>query len=324
MRTTESVYLTLAEARAMIDRGIAKARELRQGGAIAVVDAGGQVVCLSRMDDAPVASVYVSRSKAYVAAVQGRPTAALAATAHDRPEIFSAWQRLFPHEPFPGPGGMPIFKGGRLVGGIATGGDIGPFTEIPGVDSAALMVDGVQANAEDLVLCSALGISYANQHGDRALVDPWPRASVPEAPLPLGLEQARRLADRAIAKAAELRSPIGVAIVDELGRLIHVDRMDESSGGSCEMAEAKAMTAWKFRRPTADLTEEFRGHSARMEAIERLLRFTILAMGGGIPIHQEGRMVGAIGVSGSGAQAVDLNGRRVNDVDIATAAWSDD
>lgn len=328
MLATETPYLTLGEARAMIDRGIAKARELHQAGSIAVVDAGGQVVSMSRMDDAPVASVYVSRSKAYVAAVQGRPTAGLATTARDRPEIFSAWQTLFPHEPFPGPGGMPILKGGRVVGGIATGGGIGPYTEIPGVDPALLIVDGVQANAEDLVICTALGIPYASQHGDRALTGPpspagegWGEGA--SLPLALGLADARLLADRAMAKAAELKAPIGVAVVDELGRLVHVDRMDESALGSAEMAEAKAMTACKFRRPTADLTEEFRGHSARMEAIEKLLRFTMLAMGGGIPIRKDGHMVGAIGVSGSGAQAVELDGRRVNDSDIATAALAE-
>ena len=80
------------------------------------------------------------------------------------------------------------------------------------------------------------------------------------------------------------------------------------------------MTACKFRRPTADLTQEFRDHSARMAAIEKLLGFTILAMGGGIPIYRDGCLLGAIGVSGSGAQAAETDGHSVNDVDIATAA----
>jgi uncharacterized protein GlcG (DUF336 family) len=68
MISTESVYLTLDEARAMIERGVAKARELGQAGAIAVVDAGGNVVSISRMDDGPVASIAVSTAKAYLAA----------------------------------------------------------------------------------------------------------------------------------------------------------------------------------------------------------------------------------------------------------------
>ena len=320
--TTGTVYLTLVEARAMIDRAVEKARELRQAGAIVIVDAGGNTVTISRMDDAPVSSIQVSRAKAYVAAVQGRPTTAMAATARERPEIFSAFQHILPHQPFPGPGGVPIFKEGRPVGGIATGGGIGPFTEIPGVDPAQLMVGDVQANAEDLVICTALGIPYQSQHGDRALRETWSRSGSPTEPVPLGLAEAKRYADRAMEQAAALGLPIGVAVIDEMGRLIQMDRVDESALVSAEMAEAKAMTALKFRRPSGALTEEFRGGSPRLQAIEKLAGFTILAMGGGLPIVKGGRLVGAIGVSGSGAGREGPD--RVRDEDIASAALAAD
>lgn len=320
MATTDTVYLALGEARAMIDRGAEKARELHQAGAIVVVDAGGNVVSISRMDDAPVASVHVSRAKAYMAAVQGRPTASLAANAHERPEIFSAFQHILPRQPFPGPGGMPVMNQGRVVGGIATGGGIAPYTEIPGVDPAKLMVDGVQANAEDLVICTALGIPYGSQHGDRPLRDTRSPAGSPTGSVPLGLTEAKHYADRAIEHAAKIAAPIGVAVVDEMGRLIQMDRMDESALVSADLAEAKAMTALKFRRPTSTLTEEFTGHSARLQAIEKIVGFTILAMGGGLPIFKEGRLVGAIGVSGSGATASRDEAGRVRDAEIATAA----
>jgi glc operon protein GlcG len=318
--TTKSVYLTLQEARAMLDRGVAKARELRQAGAIVVVDAGGNTVSISRMDDSPVSSIQVSRAKAYVAAVQGRPTAAMATTARDRPEIFSAFQHILPKQPFPGPGGVPIFKEGRVVGGIATGGGIGPFTEIPGVDQEQLMVDGVLANAEDLVICTALGIPYQSQHGDHPLREAYSRSGSPSDPVPLSLGEAKRYTERVVEEAEARGVGVGVAVVDEMGRLIQLDRMDESPLISAEMAEAKAMTALKFRRATSTLTEEFRSHSARIEAIEKIAGFTILAMGGGLPIMKDGRLVGALGVSGSGGSG----GRErltnpVNDEEIATA-----
>ena len=315
MSSIESVYLTLDEARAMIARGVAKAKELGQAGAIAVVDAGGNTVSISRMDDAPLTAIAVSTAKAYVAAVQGRPTAAFARNAAERPEIFSAFQTMMRRKPFPGPGGMPIMKNGRAVGGIATGGGIGPYTSIPGLDPSQLMVDGAQANAEDLVICVALGIPYASQHGDRPLADSRSTGVKPTGELPLTLAEAIRYADRAIAKAKEAGLAVGVAVVDEMGRLIQNDRMDGCPLVSCEMAEAKALSAAKFQRPTSALTEEFRSHSARIRAIERLGNFTILAMGGGIPIHKDGRMVGAIGVSGSGSQ-----GSPGGDEPIAVAA----
>ena len=317
--TTTSVYLTLSEARQMIGRGVNKARELNQAGAIVIVDAGGNVVSISRMDDSPVSSIHVSKAKAYVAAVQGQPSARMAATAHDRPEIYSAFQHILPREIFPGPGGMPIVKGGRIVGGIATGGGIGPFTEIAGVEAARLMVDGTPGNAEDLVICTALGIPYRSQHGDRSLPDSRP-ATRPGDSVPLGLEEARQLADRAIEQAESLGVSVGVAVVDQMGRPIQLDRMDESALVSGEMAEAKAMSALKFRRPTSGLTDEFRSNSARMRAIEQLAGFTILAMGGGLPIMRGGHLVGAIGVSGSGAMAGRDEPNRVNDEQIAQAA----
>src|SRR5581483_10658326 len=101
----------------------------------------------------------------------GRPSAQLANNAHERPEIFASYQQIMPHQPFPGAGGMPIIKGGRVVGGIATGGGVGPYTEVPGIDPSLLRVKAlvrehdmyerevvreevVQANAEDLVICT--------------------------------------------------------------------------------------------------------------------------------------------------------------------------
>jgi glc operon protein GlcG len=136
-------------------------------------------------------------------------------------------------------------------------------------------------------------------------------------PPPLGLEAALRYSEQAIAHADRLGVAIGIAVVDEMGRAIQIDRMDESALISGEMAEAKAMTALKFRRPSSTLTDEFRGNSARMRAIEKLANFTILAMGGGLPILLEGRLVGAIGVSGSGAAPGRDEPGRVNDEQIA-------
>jgi uncharacterized protein GlcG (DUF336 family) len=296
----DSVYLTLAEARAMIARGIAKAGELKQAGTIVVVDAGGNTVSISRMDDSPLAAVAVSRAKAYLAAVQGRPTANFAANVRERPEIFAAYQAILPRQPFPGPGGMPIMKQGRCVGGIATGAGIGPFTEVLGLDPGKLMADVKPANAEDLVISAALGAPYRNQHGDRAIRAPGD-GTRPEGAVPLSLADALRYADRVIAKAHAVGVRVGVAVVDEMGRLIQSDRMDGAPLVSCEMAEAKALTAAKFQRPTSTLTEEFRAGSPRLQAVEKLAGFTILAMGGGVPILRDGRMIGAIGVSGSGA-----------------------
>src|SRR4051812_45139013 len=188
--------LTHADARAMIDRGIAKARELHQAGAFVVMDAAGNVISISVMEGSITSSLWVSRAKAYVPAVQREPSARRAANWHTNTAGFSAYQRLMRDEIFAGPGGMPVRRDGRVIGSISTGGGIGPFTEIPGLDPSLLMADGQPANAEDLVISTALGVPYQTQHPDvQRLVGR--RVDVAPDERPRTLAVARSVADRA-------------------------------------------------------------------------------------------------------------------------------
>ncbi len=156
--------LTLEDARRYVDRAVEKARELRQRGTFVVVDAAGHVVSISRIEDAPAAGVGVSRAKAYMAATTHEPTAQFAERMHRFPERFSAYQDILPDHYFPGPGGMPIRRDGRVVGGMSTGPGIRPLTQVPGVDPHALLVNGEMANVEDFIIAYALDVPYVNQH----------------------------------------------------------------------------------------------------------------------------------------------------------------
>jgi uncharacterized protein GlcG (DUF336 family) len=156
--------LTLAEARGYIDRALEKARELHQRGTFVVVDESGNVVSISRIEGAPVAGVGVSRAKAYMAATTQEPTAQFAERMHRFPERFSAYQAILPDHYFPGPGGMPIKKSDRVVGGMSTGPGIRPLARVPGLDPSKLLVNGEVANVEDLIIAHALDIPYVNQH----------------------------------------------------------------------------------------------------------------------------------------------------------------
>ena len=152
--------LTLGDARALIDRALEKAAEVRRLGAFVVVDEGGNVLSISRMDGAPAAGVDISRAKAYLAAVSKGPTRPFGDRMHEYFERWDGWRAIMPEHIFPGPGGMPIVRDGEVVGGISTG----PAVELP-VDDAVLMVDGKRANAEDLIIAYALGLPYVDQHG---------------------------------------------------------------------------------------------------------------------------------------------------------------
>lgn len=289
--------LTLTEARGYIDRALEKARQLKQAGAFVVLDAGGNVVSISRMGEASPASVWVSRGKAYVAAVQRAPSARNAANWRETPILFHAFQRLMHDEIFPGPGAMPIRKNGRVVGGISTGGGLGPWTEIPGIDPSLLTADGKPANAEDLIISYALNIPYANQHEEgRSLTGPRWDERIDD--LPHCLPAARAYADRVLQAAEKRGAHAAVAVVDELGQLMQLDRADGGPLHGAELAEAKAMTALGFQRSTLDLARNF--SPERFAEIKTLVHYKAFAGAGGVPIVEEGRVVGAIGVHGGG------------------------
>jgi uncharacterized protein GlcG (DUF336 family) len=155
--------LSLAEARAMIDRGLEKMKELRQAGSLIVVDEAGSVVSISRMEGGSALGLATGRAKAALAAISHATTDTFSKRMDEHPVRYAAYLRFLPYDTFPGAGAAPIKKAGRVVGGISTGG-IQPRKEMPGVDPAKFIVDGVQGYAEDIVICHALQIPYKDQH----------------------------------------------------------------------------------------------------------------------------------------------------------------
>jgi uncharacterized protein GlcG (DUF336 family) len=294
--------LTLAEARAIIDRAVAKARELYQAGAFGVMDAGGNVVSVSVIEGAIASSVWITRAKAYVSAVQQEPSARRATNWHRNAAGFSAFQRLLRDEIFASTGALPIERDGQVVGALSTGGGLGPWTEIPGLDASALTLDGVPVNAEDLIIAQALGVPYENQHpeierlvGRRVTVAPDDR--------PRTLAVARRYADAAIAAATARGVRVGVAVVDELGRLVQQDRMDGAGLLWPDLAEALARTALSFQCPTGEIAQRF--GDAQLAQVQALTRHKLATLPGGVPIGQDGWVVGGVGVCGSGSSDLD-------------------
>lgn len=162
---TAGPELTLAEAREMIDRAVSKATEYLQNGSFAVVDAAGNVVSISKMDDAPAAAADVARAKATLAAIMQSPTNTFADRMDQHPVRYMAYLRMLREDTFPGGGGVPIMKGKRCVGGMATGPGVAPATSIPGVHPSKLVSGNSSGNAEDLIICYALRIPYRSQHG---------------------------------------------------------------------------------------------------------------------------------------------------------------
>jgi glc operon protein GlcG len=125
---------------------------------------------------------------------------------------------------------------------------------------------------------------------------PAPAAPAPSYGAPIGLEAAQTLIDRAIEAAAARNFRMAVAIVEPSGELVAFARMDDTQYGSIYVAQRKATTAARYRGPTSAMEERtLAGRTVTLANDDSL------PIAGGIPIVVNGRIVGAIGVSGASA-----------------------
>ncbi len=114
--------------------------------------------------------------------------------------------------------------------------------------------------------------------------------------MPISLENARKAAAPPLAEAAKNNWNVAVAIVDPAGNLVYYEKMDNTQLGSANIAIDKARTAALFKRPT----KAFQDALAAGGDSVRILRLQgVVPVEGGIPLVADGKIVGAIGVSGA-------------------------
>lgn len=114
--------LTLDDANTIIHNAHAKATGLGLAVTVAVVDEGGHLIALGRMDGATPLSPQIAEAKAVGAAVFHRDGGSIAQLAQDRPDFFKAVDRLVRTPLIPGQGSVLIKRGGRIVGGVGVSG----------------------------------------------------------------------------------------------------------------------------------------------------------------------------------------------------------
>ncbi len=132
-------------------------------------------------------------------------------------------------------------------------------------------------------------------------------AQTPAAPPAYGLsinfDQAKKAMAAAEAEATKNNWPVAIVIVDTGGHLVMMQRQPNTQIASIEIARGKAVTANNFRRPTKALEDAVAGGGAGL----RLLSLRdVTALEGGELIMHDGKIIGAIGVSGvaSGNDAI--------------------
>ena len=108
----------------------------------------------------------------------------------------------------------------------------------------------------------------------------------------LNLDGARKIAAAAEAEALKNKWNVVIAVVDDGGHLLYLQRMDGTQTGSIDVAIGKARTAMAFKRPTKVFDEL----AKTRPAILTLGDVTLLE--GGVPIKAGDQFVGAVGVSG--------------------------
>jgi glc operon protein GlcG len=114
--------LNLHDANELIGRAHAKAAELGIRVTVAVVDEGGLLIALSRMDGAPPLSPQIAEAKAVGAAMLHRDGASLGELAKDRPGFFSVVDRLVRVPIVPGLGSVLIKRDGAVLGAVGISG----------------------------------------------------------------------------------------------------------------------------------------------------------------------------------------------------------
>lgn len=112
---------------------------------------------------------------------------------------------------------------------------------------------------------------------------------------PVSVENAKKAAASALAEARKNGWNMAVAVVDTSGNLVYYEKMDATQLGSANVSIDKARSAARFKRPTKAFQDALAGGGAglRILGVEGAV-----PVDGGVPIVMDGKIVGAVGVSG--------------------------
>lgn len=125
----------------------------------------------------------------------------------------------------------------------------------------------------------------------------------------VNLEAAKKIIAAAEEEAADIGVQMVIAVLDDGGNLVASHRMDDAWLASVDIAQNKAWTAVALKMPTSNL-EEATIPKAELYGLNTTNQGRIVIFGGGFPLEKDGKVTGAIGVSGSSVE---------NDVKVAEA-----
>jgi uncharacterized protein GlcG (DUF336 family) len=150
-----------------------------------------------------------------------------------------------------------------------------------------------------LALVSLFLTSTASKAADPKPAAPTAAPATSSYAIPIGpaisLDAAKKAAAAAAAEARKNNWHMAIAVVDPAGTLVYYEKMDVTQLGSARVAIEKARSAALFKRPTKAFQDALAagGVGLRILGLEGAV-----PIDGGIPLMSEGKLAGAIGVSG--------------------------
>src|SRR4051812_11228363 len=106
----------------------------------------------------------------------------------------------------------------------------------------------------------------------------------------INLEVARKIADAAIAEGKKNGWTVAAAVVDSAGDLVFFERLDNTQAAAMTIAQDKARTAARFKRPTKSFEDALAGGRQAILGLPGAI-----PIDGGIPLVIDGKIVGAVG-----------------------------
>ena len=146
-----------------------------------------------------------------------------------------------------------------------------------------------------LIVATVLSMGVVVPVGAQQPAAPPPPPTTPYG-APIALDAAKKVMAAAEAEAMKNNWPMAIVILDSTGHLVMLHRLDNTQYGSIGVAEDKAHSALDFRRPSKvfeDLVAQG-GLNLRLLALHGAT-----PLEGGVPIIVDGKIIGAIGVSGA-------------------------
>lgn len=126
----------------------------------------------------------------------------------------------------------------------------------------------------------------------------------------LNLDFAKKIIEGAEAESEKIGVQMVISVLDDGGNLIATHRMDDAWLASVDIAQNKAWTSVALKMPTANLAEAT-VPNAELYGLNTTNQGRIVVFGGGFPLEKDGKVVGAVGVSGGAVS---------QDVQVAEAA----